>query len=106
MIKGLVVSEHARLRMAQRGVSMRAVELAVTWGSVRWQTGSRVLVVDDNAVAAAARRGEDITAVHGLHVVVTDGVVVTIYRNRRTPRTFARKHRSDRQRRHEPRARR
>ncbi|GIW71168.1 MAG: hypothetical protein KatS3mg102_0710 [Planctomycetota bacterium] len=77
------LTRHAAVRMAQRGISRRGVELALDFGRERFVRGARIFVIGRREIERARRCGVDLADLEGLHVVVShDGHILTTYRNR------------------------
>ena len=77
------VSEHARLRMTQRRVSVDAVQAALELGRTVHTRGACFHVIGRKEVERYGRRGIDLSPHEGVHVVCSsDGCIVTIYRSR------------------------
>ncbi len=75
-------TDHAARRMAQRGISRKAVLRTLRHGRRVYIRGACLYAVGKREVHRSARRGVDLTALDGIHVVCSDGVVLTVYRNR------------------------
>jgi hypothetical protein len=76
------LTAHAAVRMRQRGISARVVDLVLTYGRQIQAKGLIFCVVGRKEVAKYATYGVDLSAAEGLQVLVApDGVVVTMYRN-------------------------
>jgi hypothetical protein len=74
---------HARLRLAQRGISLAAIDATLAWGRSFFARGVEFFRLDRRSVEEAMERGFDVSAYEGTHVVVGHGgIVVTTYRNR------------------------
>ncbi len=77
------LTNHARLRVAQRGISAAAIDATLAWGRCFRSRGVEVYRLDRRSVCEALARGADVARYEGTHVVVgRGGVVVTTYRNR------------------------
>ena len=63
------VTDHARCRMAQRGVRPDAVAATLRYGRCVHVRGAWVSVIGRREVAAARRTGIDLSRFEGLHVV-------------------------------------
>lgn len=84
-MKHIIYTDHALLRMAQRGVSDAQVERVLRYGRKIYNRGALVIVVGKREIRRLARFVDDIHELDGLHVVVTtECVVITAYRNRST----------------------
>lgn len=78
-----VLTKHAQLRGAQRGISDAAIDAALAWGRCFRSREVEVFRLDRRSVREAMARGVDVARYEGTHVVVgRGGVVVTSYRNR------------------------
>ena len=90
------LTDHARMRMAQRGVSPCAVELVLRYGRTLHARGTTYRVIGHKEVLQCAERGVDLAEADGVHVLLaSDGSVVTAYRNHvlRKIRPTKRRHR-------------
>lgn len=76
-------SQHAEVRMQQRGIRRTDVELAVQYGRRIHAKGLTYYVVGRKEVERQALHGRNISSLAGLQVLVQeeDGLVVTAYRN-------------------------
>lgn len=73
---------HAELRMQQRGIAPRLIELVLRYGRTIYARGLAFRVIGHKEVERFARDGIDLTRAEGIHVLVeTDGSVITAYRN-------------------------
>lgn len=78
----VAITQHAALRMQQRGIAIEAVEQVLTFGRRIHAKGITYRVVGRKEVAKYSPHGVDVTACQGLQVLVSsDGAVVTAYRN-------------------------
>ena len=76
------LTHHAALRMQQRGISPRLIELALRYGRTVNSRGVSYRIVGHKEVQRFARDGIDLSKADGVHVLVgVDGAVVTAYRN-------------------------
>ena len=83
--KGDNFSQHARLRMAHRGLPQDVVDLALRHGRHIQTRGAYFVVVGKREVSRCAARGVDISAADGVHCVCAaddPNEVLTVYRNR------------------------
>lgn len=79
----IIYTDHARLRMAQRGVSDAQVERVLQYGRKIHHRGVLVFLVGKREVQQYVGLTDDIHELEGLHVVInTERVVITAYRNR------------------------
>jgi hypothetical protein len=79
----LPLTEHARRRMAQRGLSFAAVAAVLRHGRCVHARGACVYVVGRREVERASRAGVDLRALDGIHVLcAADGSILTVFRNR------------------------
>jgi hypothetical protein len=77
-----VLTRHAWERMCGRGFSAEVLRHVLTHGRRVHTRGAVIRVVGRKEVARAARRGLDLTAAEGIHVVCSPlGDVLTTYRN-------------------------
>lgn len=80
---GIHLSEHARIRMAQRGLRDDAVLAAIDYGRRIRSRGAWFHVIGRRDVARARRFGVDLSEHEGVHVLLgEDGAVITAYRNK------------------------
>lgn len=78
----VAITQHAALRMPQRGIATKAVEQVLTFGRRIHAKGLTYRVVGRKEVAKYNPHGVDLTGCQGLQVLVSsDGAVVTAYRN-------------------------
>lgn len=76
------LTAHAELRMQQRGIAPRLIELALRYGRTIHARGLAFRVIGHKEVERFARDGIDLSRAEGIHVLVqTDGSVITAYRN-------------------------
>lgn len=76
------LTDHARLRMAQRGISFDAVKTVLELGRRAFVRGARVHVIGRREVEKATAKGANLEDLSGVHVVCDpEGVVLTVYRN-------------------------
>ena len=82
-LEGIPLSEHARIRMAQRGLRDAAVLAAIDYGRRIRSRGTWFHVIGRRDVARARRLGVDLSDHEGVHVLLgEDGSVITAYRNK------------------------
>lgn len=81
---GHILTNHALMRMGERGIPTHAVEAALRHGRVYHVRGAEIYVIGRKDVLRHQRSGIDLAAYEGTQVVcVPDGgAVVTAYRNR------------------------
>ncbi|CAG9261394.1 conserved hypothetical protein [Paraburkholderia unamae] len=78
----LKLTDHAAVRMQQRGISAVAIEAALTYGRSIRAKATTFYVVGRKEVQHYASVGIDLSAMSGLQVLVgDDGAVITVYRN-------------------------
>lgn len=78
----LPLTDHAQMRMGQRGISPHAVQLVLSYGRTLHAWGTTYRVIGHKEVVRCAERGIDVAEADGVHVLVApDGSVVTAYRN-------------------------
>jgi len=76
------VSNHAAVRMQQRGIPATALAHVLTYGRRIHAKGLTYRVIGRKEVARYATQGIDLKAWEGVHALVAnDGAVVTVYRN-------------------------
>jgi hypothetical protein len=84
-MRNIIYTDHALLRMAQRGVSDTQVERVLQYGRKIYNRGALVVFVGKREIRRLAGFVDDIHELEGLHVIVnTECVVITAYRNRST----------------------
>ena len=76
------LTAHASIRMNQRRISAKALELVLAYGRTIYSRGAAFKVIGRREVTSYAARGIDLRAADGLHVLLGhDGAVITTYRN-------------------------
>jgi hypothetical protein len=79
----LSLTNHAVIRMQQRGISTTALRVALDIGRRIHAKGLTFYVVGHKEVSRYADRGVNLSSFEGLQVLVAaDGAVVTTYRSR------------------------
>ena len=79
----LSLTNHAAIRMQQRGISRAALQTVLTFGRRIRAKGLTFYVVGRKEVALYADHGVNLAKFEGMQVLVAnDGMVVTTYRNR------------------------
>ena len=79
----LSLTNHAAIRMQQRGISRAALQTVLTFGRRIRAKGLTFYVVGRKEVALHADRGVNLANFEGMQVLVAnDGMVVTTYRSR------------------------
>lgn len=79
----LTLTDHAAIRMQQRGISRAALQTVLDFGRRIHAKGLTFYVVGRKEVAVYADRGVNLASFEGMQVLVaTNGVVVTTYRSR------------------------
>lgn len=77
------VTQHAALRMQQRGISKDSLNQVLEYGRRIHSKGMLFRVVGRKEVALYAARGVDLKHAEGVHALVgSDGAVVTVYRSK------------------------
>ena len=86
------MTEHARARMLQRGISFEAVFQAIAFGRIARGRGATIYAVGKKEVSEAAKHGINLSFCEGVHVVMNRaGVVLTVYRNLSMPKVKPRR---------------
>ncbi|MDP3537965.1 MAG: DUF4258 domain-containing protein [Azonexus sp.] len=90
------LTDHAQMRMGQRGITEKVVALVLLHGRTVHARGATYRVIGHKEVSRCAQRGIDLTDADGVHVLLAaDGSVITAYRNHelRKIRPTKRRHR-------------
>ena len=90
------LTDHAQMRMGQRGISEAVVAMVLRHGRTVHARGTTYRVVGHKEVSRGAERWVDLTDADGVHVLLAaDGAVITAYRNHelRKIRPTKRRHR-------------
>jgi hypothetical protein len=90
------LTDHAQMRMGQRGISENVVELVLLHGRTVHARGATYRVIGHKEVSRCAKRGLDLSDADGVHVLIAaNGSVITAYRNHelRKIRPTKRRHR-------------
>jgi hypothetical protein len=82
-------SDHCRERMAQRNVSDDDVRYIVARGALEYRTGVQCFTLPRRSIPADER--SERASLESLVVLVCDGCVITVYRNRHPLRHIRRK---------------
>lgn len=82
-------TDHCRERMAQRNVSEDDVRFIVARGLLEYRTGVQCYTLPRRSIPAEER--SERASLESLVVLVCDGCVITVYRNRRPQRHVRRK---------------
>ncbi len=82
-------TDHCRMRMAQRNVSADDVQYIVARGAMEYRTGVQCYTLPRRCIPAEER--SDRASLETLVVLVCDGCVITVYRNRHPLRHIRRK---------------
>ena len=91
------LTEHARSRMSERGISFEAVFQAIAFGRIARGRGATIYAIGKKEVAESAKHGINLSFCEGVHVVMNrSGVVLTVYRNLSMPKVKPRRKMSDR----------
>jgi len=81
----LIYTDHALIRMAQRGISDTQVERVLQLGRKLRAVSALVFLIGKREAQRLSGVVDDIGDLEGIHVVVNlNGVVITVYRNRST----------------------
>ena len=85
------LTAHAKVRRAQRNISLATIEAVLTHGRVIYGRKAEVMFVGRSEVRRAHSRGIDLHHAVNVQVVVShDGRVVTTYRTNRPFRSWCR----------------
>lgn len=76
------LTNHARERMARRGLRFEAILAALAYGRMVSVRGANIFAIGRKEVAYYAEQGIDLSAYDGVQVVTTQNTVLTVYRNR------------------------
>lgn len=77
------LTNHAKERMATRGLRADAIDAALAYGRVVYVRGADIYAIGRKEIARYAEEGIDLSSYDGVQVVVTaDGAILTVYRNR------------------------
>lgn len=80
---GYHLTEHARVRMYERGVTHQALCAAVYFGRAVSVRSAEILAIGRNEVRSCWRDGIDIAPYEGIQVVCgSNGAIMTVYRNK------------------------
>jgi len=79
----LPLTDHAQRRMSQRGLSEDAIDAALTYGREVRTRGAVIYAIGKKDVRKHLADGVDLRAFEGIQVVcVSDGTILTVYKNR------------------------
>lgn len=83
-----VVTDHASLRMSQRGIRRDQLAAVLRFGRCRHARGARFFFVGRKEVRRYAHQGLDLRSIENLQVLMAPqgDSVITVYRNARPPR--------------------
>jgi len=83
-----VLTDHASLRMSQRGIRRDQLAAVLRFGRCRHARGARFYFVGRKEVRRYARSGLDLRPLENLQVLMAprSDAVITVYRNARLPR--------------------
>jgi hypothetical protein len=83
-----VLTDHASLRMSQRGICRDQLAGVIRFGRCRRARGARFFFVGRKEVERYAREGLDLRPLENLQVLMAprSDAVITVYRNSRLPR--------------------
>ena len=76
------MTQHAQIRMQQRGIPRVAVDQTFAYGRAVRARGATHIVMGRKEIARAQSDGLDFHRLEGITLVMVDGVLVTLYRNR------------------------
>ncbi|MCP3169963.1 DUF4258 domain-containing protein [Myxococcus qinghaiensis] len=77
------LTNHAKERMATRGLRADAIDATLAYGRVVYVRGADIYAIGRREIARYTEEGIDLSAYNGVQVVVTaDGAILTVYRNR------------------------
>ena len=77
------LTNHAKERMAKRGLRSDAIDAALAYGRVVYVRGADIYAIGRKEIARYAKEGIDLSAYDGVQIVGTaDGTILTVYRNR------------------------
>ncbi len=87
-VDSFVLTEHARLRMSQRGIRRSDLAEVLNLGCCRHTRGARYYFIGRKEVSRYARQGLDVRRLENLQVLLAPNSddVITAYRNARLPR--------------------
>lgn len=78
----LPLTDHAQMRMNQRGISETVVAMVLRYGRTVHARGATYRVIGHKEVSRFAERGINLRDADGIHVLLaSDGAVITAYRN-------------------------
>lgn len=87
----MTITKHAAVRMQQRRIGLKDIEIAIAFGREHFVRGYIIYVIGNREITKF-RKVADLSQLNGLHVVITSGQVVTTYRSRSlSRRTLANK---------------
>ncbi len=81
---GLRLTQHARVRMGQRGITREAIRFALQHGKCLNRLNKAYYYVRDKDVEAARSRGFSVPHCRGLTVIIADNMVITAYKDRKS----------------------
>lgn len=94
----VTLSEHASLRLAQRHLTLRHLAYVLAYGTEVSRTGAVFHILRRRDIDPADRQCDDIAKLEGVAVVMQDGCLITVYRNRRSYGNVQKKPKHSRQR--------
>jgi hypothetical protein len=80
--RGDPISRHARDRLRERGLGAAVIDAAIEHGRVVFTRGAVIYAIGRKEIEQARVWGVDLAGLDGVQVVVVQGLVVTVYRNR------------------------
>ena len=79
----LPLTDHAHKRMSQRGLSEQAIDAALTYGRKVRARGAVIYAIGKKEVRKNLATGVDLRRFEGTQVVcLSDGTILTVYKNR------------------------
>jgi len=86
------ISDHARQRMGERGISNEAVFQVIAFGRIARGRGATIYAIGKKEVTEVAKHGINLSFCEGMHVVMNrSGIVLTVYRNLSMPKVKPRR---------------
>lgn len=84
--RSLPLTEHARVRMAQRNISSQEIEFVVRHGTRRYAAGAVHYHLRKKDIPQELRHVSNVTRLEGTTVIVSldTGAIITVHRNRAT----------------------
>jgi hypothetical protein len=85
-------TQHAILRQRQRNLSDADIDYVMRYGASYHRTGITFTFLRKRDIDPEDRDQERFTRLEGMVILSSDGVIVTVYRNRQALRRIGRKH--------------